>query len=106
MIKENAKKETKTAAAKKTVKAPKAQPAKKAPKKAEEQAPAMHIEHILELDGMQISTAEMEKKVLEAYAAEGGDVSAITSVQMYYNLGERHVYYVVNGTAAEKYVEF
>ena len=63
-------------------------------------------EHIFEIDGEQISTAEVEERVLAAYKASGHRIGNIKTLSVYYNFAERRAYYVINGKAEQQYVEF
>lgn len=63
-------------------------------------------EHIFEIEGEQISTAGIEEKILAAYKASGHRIGNIKTLSVYYNFAERRAYYVVNGKAEEKFVDF
>ena len=85
---------------KKTAAAPKK---KTAPKKAET---ASSISHFFEIDGEQISTADIEEKIREAYKAEGHRIGNMKDVSVYYNFAERRAYYIVNGKAEDKFIKY
>ena len=99
----------KTETAKKASKKAEQKPQKKAEKKAAAAAGTKKAEapaHIFEIGGDQVSTADIEKKIYDAYKAEGHRIGNIKSLQIYYNFAERKAYYVVNGKAEDKFVEF
>lgn len=62
--------------------------------------------HFFEIDGEQISTADIEERIREAYKAEGHRIGNMKDVSVYYNFAERRAYYVVNGKPEDKFVEF
>ena len=64
------------------------------------------VSHFFEIDGDQVKTADIIDKVYAAYKADGHQIGRIKNVDVYYNFGERKAYYVVNGKAEDKFVEF
>ena len=98
---------TKTAAAKKPTTAKKPVNKKKAPAR-KTAAAAPTYETFIEFEGAQINVTPetINAKVLEAYKADGHRPGNIKSLQVYMNLNERRAYYVVNGKAEGKFVEF
>ena len=67
---------------------------------------ASSISHFFEIDGEQISTSDIEDKIREAYKADGHRIGNLKDVSVYYNFAERRAYYVVNGKAEDKFIEF
>ncbi len=59
------------------------------------------VSHFFEIDGDQVKTADIIDKVYAAYKADGHQLGRIKNVD-----GERKAYYVVNGKAEDKFVEF
>ena len=80
-------------------------PATKAPR-AKKAETASSISHFFEIDGEQISTSDIEEKIREAYKADGHRIGNMKDVSVYYNFAERRAYYVVNGKAEDKFIEF
>lgn len=74
------------------------------PAKAKKAAPVE--ETFFEFEGTQIMAEDIVAKVKEAYKAEGHRVGSIKSLRTYINAHERKAYYVINGKAENKYVEF
>ena len=68
---------------------------KAAPKKAE-LAETVHVQYA----GSEWTVSELLEKAKAAYAAEGGDVFALSDVQLYVKPEEQKAYYVMNGGAA------
>ena len=105
--KTTAKKETKTAAAtpetKVNAEAKTEEVVKEDVKKTKT---ASSISHFFEIDGEQISTSDIEDKIREAYKADGHRIGNMKDVSVYYNFAERRAYYVVNGKAEDKFIEF
>ena len=48
----------------------------------------------------------MIEKTKEAYLAEGNSLDDVKSVKVYINANERRAYYVINGQAENKFIEF
>ena len=80
-------------------------PITKAPRAKKAEA-ASSISHFFEIDGEQISTSDIEEKIREAYKADGHRIGNMKEVSVYYNFAERRAYYVVNGKAEDKFIEF
>ena len=59
-----------------------------------------------EFNGIQISSDEMIQRTKEAYLAEGNSLDDVKSVKVYINANERRAYYVINGQAENKFIEF
>ena len=78
--------------------------AKKEAKK--EAAVGIELETYFEFNGIQINSDEMIERTKEAYLAEGGKIEDIKSVKIYINANERRAYYVINGEAENKFIEF
>ena len=100
----------KAAAAKKTV-TEKASKAKDTVKKdissAKETAKATASqETYFEIAGEQILMEDINERIRQAWLAEGHYPSRLKSVKTYLNIEERRAYYVINGKAENKYVEF
>ena len=102
---------TKTAA--KTTASASAKPAAKKPvtkkktaakKKAAPAAPV--FEAYCEINGEQVRIDNIKDRVLDAYKADGHRVGNIRDIKTYLNLAERRAYYVINGKAEDKFVEF
>ena len=64
------------------------------------------VSHIFEIDGMQVSTDDIRSRILDACKAEGLRIGSIKKIEVYYNFEERRAYYVINGKAEDKSVEF
>lgn len=62
--------------------------------------------HVFEIEGNQVTAEEIEAKIMAAYKADGHRVGNIKSLEIYYNFAERRAYYVANGVAEDKFVEF
>ena len=103
--KKNASSKTKTSekktAASKTKKS-KSETKAKTTKKTE----TSNMTHFFEIDGEQISTADIEERIREAYKADGHRIGNMKDVFVYYNFAERRAYYVVNGKAEDRFIEF
>ncbi len=63
-------------------------------------------EHFFEIDGAQISTSDIEKRILEAYKSEGHRIGNVKDLEIYYNFAERRAYYVINKKSNGSFVEF
>lgn len=74
--------------------------------KAVKKADVNNTTHYFEIEGEQISTADIEERIREAYKADGHRIGNIKDVAVYYNFAERRAYYVVNGKPEDKFVEF
>lgn len=73
---------------------------KAAPKKtAAKKAQPVEVVH-LQFAGNEWTVSELLEKAKAAYAAEGGNLSAVTDVQLYVKPEEQKAYYVMNGEAA------
>lgn len=59
-----------------------------------------------EFNGMQVNSDDLVERAKEAYIAEGHKLEDVKTVQIYINANERRVYYVVNGLAENKFIEF
>ena len=70
--------------------------AKKAAAKKAELVETVHVQYA----GSEWTVSELLEKAKAAYAAEGGDVSALSDVQLYVKPEEQKAYYVMNGGAA------
>ena len=71
-----------------------------------EAAGGIELETYFEFNGIQINSDEMIEKTKEAYLAEGGSLDDVKSVKVYINANERRAYYVINGQAESKFIEF
>lgn len=69
-------------------------------------AVGIDLETYFEFNGMQINSDEMIERTKEAYLAEGGKLEDVKSVKVYINANERRAYYVINGQAESKFIEF
>ena len=49
---------------------------------------------------------DINERIRQAWLAEGHYPSRLKSIKTYINLEERRAYYVINGKAENKYVEF
>ena len=49
---------------------------------------------------------DINERIRQAWLAEGHSPSRLKSVKTYLNIAERRDYYVINGKAENKYVEF
>ena len=63
-------------------------------------------ETYFELAGEQILMEDINERIRQAWLAEGHYPSRLKSIKTYINLEERRAYYVINGKAENKYVEF
>lgn len=63
-------------------------------------------ETYFEIAGEQILMEEINEKIRQAWLAEGHYPSRLRTIRTYLNLSERRAYYVINGKAENKYVEF
>lgn len=89
---------TKASGAKKdAVKRPVGRPKKEAAPANAEVSSGIYFQY----DGNEISAANIEQKVKEAYKSEGHRVGSIHSLKIYINANEGKAYYVVNGKPAE-----
>ncbi len=66
----------------------------------------VEIETYFEFNGIQVNSEDMVERAREAYLAEGNKIEDVKSVKIYINANERRVYYVVNGNAENKFIEF
>lgn len=64
------------------------------------------IIHYFEINGEQISTEVITERIKETYKADGHRIGSVKSLDVYYNFDEQRAYYVVNGKAEGKFVEF
>lgn len=82
--------------------------AAKAVKKAAAKAVDKHVEaeNFFEIDGMQIRELDIRTRIEEAYKDAGHRISAIKTLQVYYNFAERRAYYVINGKPEGLFIEF
>lgn len=64
------------------------------------------LETYFEFNGIQISSDEMIQRTKEAYLADGNSLDDVKSVKVYINANERRAYYVINGQAENKFIEF
>ena len=64
------------------------------------------LETYFEFNGIQINSDEIIKRAREAYLAEGNSLDDVKSVKIYINANERRAYYVINGQAENKFIEF
>ena len=89
-------------------KAPAKAPAKKAPatKAPAAKASASTQETYFEIGGEQILMEDINERIRQAWLAEGHFPSRLRTIKTYLNLEERRSYYVINGKAENKYVEF
>ena len=92
-------KEAAAATAAKTKKAP-------APKAPAAKASASTQETYFEIGGEQILMEDINERIRQAWLAEGHFPSRLRTLKTYLNLEERRSYYVINGKAENKYVEF
>lgn len=74
--------------------------------KKETKATGPVVSHFFEIGGDQIKTSDVTEKIYAAYKADGHQIGRIKNVDVYYNFEERKAYYVVNGKAEDKFVEF
>ena len=63
-------------------------------------------ETYFEIGGEQILMEDINEKIRQAWIAEGHFPSRLRTIKTYLNLTERRAYYVINGKAENKYVEF
>lgn len=71
-----------------------------APKTAAPKKPAAPVEVVhLQFGGNEWTVSDLVERAKVAYAAAGGDVSAITELQLYVKPEEQKAYYVINGEA-------
>lgn len=66
-----------------------------APKKSAAPVEVVH----LQFGGNEWTVSDLVERAKAAYAAAGGDVSAITELQLYVKPEEQKAYYVINGEA-------
>ena len=71
-----------------------------------EAAAGIELDTYFEFNGMQISSDEMIQRTKAAYLAEGNSIDVVKSVKVYINANERRAYYVINGKAENKFIEF
>ena len=71
-----------------------------------ETAVGIELDTYFEFNGMQISSDEMIERTKAAYLAEGNSLDDVKSVKIYINANERRAYYVINGQAENKFIEF
>lgn len=71
-----------------------------APKTAAPKKPVAPVEVVhLQFGGNEWTVSDLVERAKAAYAAAGGDVSAITELQLYVKPEEQKAYYVINGEA-------
>lgn len=75
-------------------------------KTTKEETVEIDLETYFEFNGIQINSDEMIERTKEAYLAEGGSLDDVKSVKVYINANERRAYYVINGQAENKFIEF
>lgn len=75
-------------------------------KTTKEETVGIDLETYFEFNGIQINSDEMIERTKEAYLAEGGSLDDVKSVKVYINANERRAYYVINGQAENKFIEF
>ncbi|MCR5823852.1 MAG: DUF6465 family protein [Lachnospiraceae bacterium] len=63
-------------------------------------------ETYFEIAGEQILMEDINERIRQAWLAEGHFPSRLRTIKTYLNLEERRAYYVINGKAENKYVEF
>ena len=63
-------------------------------------------ETYFEIAGEQILMEDINERIIQAWLAEGHFPSRLRTIKTYLNLEERRAYYVINGKAENKYVEF
>ena len=63
-------------------------------------------ETYFEIAGEQILMEDINERIRQAWLAEGHYPSRLKSIKTYLNIEERRAYYVINGKAEDKYVEF
>ncbi len=63
-------------------------------------------ETYFEIAGEQILMEDINEKIRQAWLSEGHYPSRLKSIKTYLNIEERRAYYVINGKAENKYVEF
>ena len=101
----------------KTEKAPaKKSASERTEKKASTKAPAKKAsaakastatqETYFEIAGEQILMEDINERIRQSWLAEGHFPSRLRTIKTYLNLEERRAYYVINGKAENKYVEF
>ena len=89
--------------AKETAKVKETTASKKAPKKEKKEASVSTF--IQFVDG-EVKAEELLDRIKEQYKNDGHRIGAIKSIETYINIAERKAYYVINGKAENKYVEF
>lgn len=78
--------------------------AKKEAKK--EAAVGIELDTYFEFNGVQVNSDEIIERTKAAYIAEGNSLDDVNSVKIYINANERRAYYVINGQAENKFIEF
>lgn len=63
-------------------------------------------ETYFEIGGEQILMEEINERIRQAWLSEGHYAARLKSIKTYLNIEERRAYYVINGKAEDKYVEF
>ncbi|MCR4658454.1 MAG: DUF6465 family protein [Lachnospiraceae bacterium] len=63
-------------------------------------------ETYFEIAGEQILMEDINERIREAWLAEGHHAGRLKSIKTYLNIEERRAYYVINGKAENKFVEF
>ena len=63
-------------------------------------------ETYFEIAGEQILMEDINERIRQAWLAEGHFPSRLRTIKTYLNLEEHRAYYVINGKAENKYVEF
>ena len=66
----------------------------------------IELDTYFEFNGMQISSDDLVQRTRAAYLAEGNSIDDVKSVKIYINANERRAYYVINGQAENKFIEF
>ena len=71
-----------------------------------EEKKKISIETYFEFNGIQVNVDDLVGRTKEAYLASGNKLEDVDSVKVYVNANERRAYYVINGEADGKFVEF
>lgn len=71
-----------------------------------ETAVGIELDTYFEFNGIQVSSDEIIERTKAAYLAEGNSLDDVKSVKIYINANERRAYYVINGQAENKFIEF
>ena len=70
------------------------------------EAVGIELDTYFEFNGIQVSSDEIIERTKAAYLAEGNSLDDVKSVKIYINANERRAYYVINGQAENKFIEF